>query len=356
MRRRTVLSSGAAIVVAAGAGAGWWLQSAPAAGPAATRVPTGTVTVTRTDLSTTNIVSGTLGYVGTYRVYTAASGTVTWMPQPGQVITRGRPVFAIDNKPVRLFYGGKPAWRSLSAGVTDGPDVRALEANLTAIGYARGLTVDGRFTHATAAALRRWQHATHQPVTGRLDLGAVTFQPGKMRVTALGAEVGAPAGGGGPLVTGTSTTVAVTLAIPVTDSHAVHRNDAVTVIMPTGQSVPGRVTQLSTVASQPSQDDQARGSQLPTVGATVTLAREVAGAGFDQAPVEVHVTDSSVKNVLVVPITALVALADGGYGLYLLDRGARRLIGVTTGLFSDTQVEVKGDGLGEGSKVEVPVS
>ena len=356
MRRRAVLSSGAALVVAAGAGAGWWLQSAPAASPAASRVPTGSVTVTRTDLSTTAIVSGTLGYTGTYRAYNVVGGTVTWLPQPGQVISRGSPVFAIDNKPVRLFYGSKPAWRALSSGVTDGPDVRALEANLTALGHAHGLTVDGHFTHATAAALRRWQYATHQPVTGRLDLGAVTFQPGKMRVTALGAEVGAPAGGGGPLVTGTSTTVAVTLAIPVTDSHAVHRNDPVTVIMPAGQSVPGRVTQLSTVASQPTADDQSRGSQLPTVGATVTLAREVAGAGLDQAPVEVHVTDASVKNVLVVPITALVALTGGGYGLYLLDGGARRLIGVTTGLFSDTQVEVKGTGLRDGSKVEVPTS
>jgi peptidoglycan hydrolase-like protein with peptidoglycan-binding domain len=356
MRRRTALSSGAALVVAVGAGAGWWLRSAPAAPPAAAGVPTGSVTVSRTDLSTTSIVSGTLGYTGTYRAYNVMNGTVTWLPQPGQLISRGDPVFAVDNKPVRLFYGAKPAWRSLSAGVTDGPDVRALERNLEALGYAGGLTVDGHFTHATAAALRRWQRATHQPVTGRLDLGAVTFQPGRMRVTALGAQVGAPAGGGGPLVTGTSTTVAVTLAIPVTDSHAVHPDDAVTVIMPAGQSVPGRVTRLSTVATAPNQDDPGRGSQLPTIGATVTLAREVAGGGLDQAPVEVHVTDASVKNALVVPITALVALAGGGYGLYLLDGGARRLVGVTTGLFSDTQVEVKGNDLREGSKVEVPAS
>ena len=356
MRRRAVLSSGAALVVAAGAGAGWWLRSAPAASPAVSRVPTGAVTVTRTDLSTTSIISGALGYVGIYRVYAAGSGTITWLPQPGQVISRGQPVFAIDNQPVRLFYGGRPAWRALSAGVTDGPDVRALEANLTALGYGRGLTVDGHFSSATAAALRRWQRATHQPVTGRLDLGAVTFQPGRMRVTTLGAPVGAPAGGGGPLVTGTSTTVAVTLAIPVTESHAVHQGDAVTVLLPGGQSVPGRVTQLSTVASAPSPEDQGRGSQLPTVGATVTLAREVAGAGLDQAPVEVHVTDAAVKNVLAVPITALVALAGGGYGLYLLDGGARRLIGVTTGLFSDTRVEVKGGDLHEGAKVEVPAS
>jgi len=360
MRRRTVLSSAAA-VVAVGAGAGWWIQSAPKPTPAATRVPTGSATVTRTDLSTTTVISGALGYTGTYRVYCQNAGTVTWLPRPGQVIARGQAVFAVDNRPVRLLYGDRPAWRALAAGVTSGPDVRALESNLVALGYATtaGLTVDGRFTHATAAALRRWQHATHQPVTGRLDLGAVTFQPGRMRVTTLGAQVGGPVGGSGEaLLTGTSTTVAVNLAVPVTDSHVIHPGDAVTVTLPAGQTVPGRVTQLSTVATAPDPDQTGRGGpdQLPTIGATVTLARQIAGADLDQAPVEVHVTDASVKDVLAVPITALVALAGGGYGLYLLDGDARRLVGVTAGLFSGTLVEVKGDGLREGAKVEVPVS
>jgi hypothetical protein len=109
------------------------------------------------------------------------------------------------------------------------------------------------------------------------------------------------------------------------------------------------------VATQPSETDPGRGNQLPTVAATVALARQVAGADLDQAPVEVRVTDAAVKNVLAVPITALVALAGGGYGLYLLDDG-RRLVGVTPGLFADTLVQVQGDGLREGATVEVPVS
>jgi hypothetical protein len=354
--------TGAALAVGGTAGAGWWLRTPPAA-PAVAAVPTGTATVTRTDLSTTAQVPGTLGYTGTYTVYwpgSAVGGTVTWLPQPGQVITRGQRVFAVDNRPVRLFYGDRPGWRPLGPGVTAGPDVRAVEQNLVALGHATTATlaVDGRFTGATAAALRRWQRATHQPVTGRLALEAVTFQPGPLRVTTLAASIGGPAAGdsGGPLLSGTSVTVGVTLAIPVNDTHLVHLHDDVTVTLPDGDTVPGKVTALSTVASAPSENDLGRGNQIPSVSATVTLRHQVAGAALDQAPVEVNVVADSAKGVLAVPITALVALAGGGYGVYLLDGGTRRLVGVTPGLFSQTLVQVAGGGLREGATVEVPAT
>jgi hypothetical protein len=356
--------TGAALAVAGTAGAGWWLRTPPAE-PAVAGVPTGTATVTRTDLSTTAQVPGTLGYTGTYNVYWqgsaepgAAGGTVTWLPRPGQVITRGQRVFAVDNRPVRLLYGDRPGWRPLGLGVTAGPDVHAVERNLVALGYATtaGLTVDGRFTTATAAALRRWQRATHQQVTGRLELSAVTFQPGRLRVANLAATLGGPPVGesGGPLLTGTSAAVGVTLAIPVNDTHLVHLHDAVTVTLPDGKSLPGKVTALSTVASTPNENDP-RGGQLPSVPATVTLARQVAGAALDQAPVEVNVVAESAKGVLAVPVTALVALAGGGYGVYLLD-GGRRLVRVKPGLFADTLVQVEGADLREGATVEVPAT
>jgi len=361
MRRRAVLT-GAALAVAGTAGAGWWLRDAPAA-PAAAGVPTGTATVTRTDLRTTTRVPGTLGYTGTYTVYwqgAGAPGTVTWLPRPGQVISRGGRVLAVDNRPVRLFYGDRPAWRPLALGVSRGPDVRAVERNLVALGHAdpARLTVDGKFTAATAAALRRWQRATHQPVTGRLALGAVTFQPGRLRVTTVTAQVGGPAAGetGGAVLSGTSPTAAVTLAVPVTDSHLIRLRDRVTVTLPDGETVPGRVSELSTVASAPNEQELGRGNEMPSVAATVTLGRQVAGARFDQAPVEVGVVTDSAEGVLAVPVTALVALAGGGYGLYLLDAGTRQLIGVTPGLFSETLVQVEGTGLREGATVEVPAT
>ena len=82
-------------------------------------------------------------------------------------------------------------------------------------------------------------------------------------------------------------------------------------------------------------------------------------ANLDQAPVTVNVTNQSATGVLAVPITALVALAGGGYGVYVRDGGARRLVAVTPGLFADTLVEIRGsasqgDALHEGDTVEVP--
>jgi hypothetical protein len=357
MRRRAVLTS-AALAVAGTAGAGWWLRERTAAAPPATTVTTGVATVVRTDLATTTQISGTLGYTGTYQVYAQGpGGTVTALPPPGRVVERGEALFTVDDRRVRLFYADRPAWRTLALGVTGGADVRAVERNLVALGHARpaNLTVDGRFTGATASALRRWQRATGQPVTGRLELGAVTFQRGPLRVTAVAATLGAPVGPGQAILSGTSTTAGVTLAIPVTQTHQVRRNDRVTVTLPSGDAVPGRVTALSTVAAEPDVDDRGKAPGMPTVAATVSLDDPLPASAQDQAPVEVNVTGRTAKGVLAVPVTALVALAGGGYGLFLLD-GGRRLVGVTPGLFADMLVEVRGDGLREGATVEVPAT
>lgn len=353
MSRRAVVSwvTVGAVAVGGGAAGWWWLGHPATPAPAAASVPTGTATVTKTDLSTTSQVDGALGYSGDYTVVAQGrGGTVTALPQPGQVITRGQPVFELDNQPTRLFYGDRPAWRTLTSGVSDGPDVRVLESNLNALGFR--LTADNHFGSATASALRRWQRATHQTVTGRLDLGAVTVQPGPIRVAAVPARLGLSAGGDQPMLTATSTTVGVTIAVPVSQTYLVHLGDAVTVTMPDGTTATGKVTQLSVVATQTPQDN-GRPSQ-PSVGGTVTLDRPAAGSGLDQAPVQVNIISQAVHGVLTVPITALVALAGGGYGVYVLSGGSRRLVGVTPGVFADTLVEVKDTDLHEGDVVEVP--
>jgi len=353
MGKRAVVSWVTVGAVAVGGGAAGWLSRGHPAAPAAASVPTATATVTKTDLSTTSQVDGALGYSGDYTVVAQGrGGTVTALPQPGQVITRGQPVFELDNQPTRLFYGDRPAWRSLTSGVTDGPDVRVLESNLNALGFR--LTPDNHFGSATASALRRWQRATHQTVTGRLDLGAVTVQPGPIRVAAVPARLGLRAGGDQPMLTATSTTVGVTIAVPVSQTYLVHLGDAVTVTMPDGTTATGKVTQLAVVATQ-SQRDDGRPSQ-PTVSGVVTLDRPAAGNGLDQAPVQVNIISQAVHGVLTVPITALVALAGGGYGVYVLSGGGRRLVGVTPGVFADTLVEVKSPDLHEGDVVEVPAS
>ncbi|HET8683376.1 MAG TPA: peptidoglycan-binding domain-containing protein [Micromonosporaceae bacterium] len=65
------------------------------------------------------------------------------------------------------------------------------EANLKALGFD-GFTVDQRFTAATEAAVRRWQRSLHLPETGRVEVAAVSYAPGPVRVASRLVRIGAP--------------------------------------------------------------------------------------------------------------------------------------------------------------------
>jgi peptidoglycan hydrolase-like protein with peptidoglycan-binding domain len=353
MNRRTLVTI-AATAVALTATGGLVAWNYPSAASPAAGVPTTTAKVTKTDLSTSTQVSGALGYRGDYTLIAqGAGGTLTRLPAPGTVITRNQPAYEVDNRPVRLFYAARPAFRAFAAGMTRGPDVRALENNLKALGYLS--TADDKFTWATTAAIRRWQKATSQTVTGRIELGEVSFQPGAIRINTVSATVGTDAHGGQPLLTATSTVAVVTISVPTGQTYLVHVGDTVTITLPDDKKADGKVAYLSPVADQPQQQDPGRGEQV-TVPGIVTLDNPRLGANLDRAPVQVAITDDTVTGVLAVPITALVALADGGYGVYKRHGTERILLGVTTGLFANTMVEVHGDGLQEGDDVEVPAS
>jgi multidrug efflux pump subunit AcrA (membrane-fusion protein) len=79
---------------------------------------------------------------------------------------------------------------------------------------------------------------------------------------------------------------------------------------------------------------------------------------LDQAPVTVNITTASMKNVLVVPVAALLAEAPGGYDVEVAGPGnARRYVPVTTGIFDDNSglVQVTG-ALAPGQRVVVAAS
>jgi hypothetical protein len=100
-----------------------------------------------------------------------------------------------------------------------------------------------------------------------------------------------------------------------------------------------------------------------SVALTVRLNRPLAAGNFDQAPVSVSIVSAHVSNVLAVPVSALVALAGGGYAVAVVhgtgtstdtSTGTRQLVAVRTGLFSSTLVQVSGAGISAGQRVEVP--
>jgi multidrug efflux pump subunit AcrA (membrane-fusion protein) len=90
----------------------------------------------------------------------------------------------------------------------------------------------------------------------------------------------------------------------------------------------------------------------------VKLTDPRAAGTLDQAPVTVYVTTGSARNVLAVPVTALLAQADGGYDVEVVGPGnSRRYVSVTPGLFDDNSglVQVTG-ALAEGQRVVVAAS
>ena len=89
---------------------------------------------------------------------------------------------------------------------------------------------------------------------------------------------------------------------------------------------------------------------------TVRLVNPGAAGHLDQAPVSVNIVSAQARDVLAVPISALVALAGGGYAVEVSGGGTVHLIAVQTGLFSQTLVQVSGAGLTPGTRVEVPSS
>jgi hypothetical protein len=92
------------------------------------------------------------------------------------------------------------------------------------------------------------------------------------------------------------------------------------------------------------------------VSVTITLDHSPVAATLDQAPVNVDITTQRVSDVLAVPVNALLALEGGGFGVDVVSGNRSRLVGVTTGLYSNTLVQVSGSGITAGTRVEVPSS
>ncbi len=353
-----------ALVVAVGGAAGltaWWLATPRHTGRATAVVPVATAAVVRTNLATTTQLSGTIGYADSYTITAQLPGTITALPGPGAVVTRGHPAFEVDGSGVFLFYGTRPAWRSFEIGMTPGPDVLELEQNLAALDYAGDVYVDDTFTWGTDEAIRRWQLATGQPDTGDIDLGRITFAPGAVRVNGDVATLGGGTEPGQPVISASSPEPVVNVPVPAAQTFLVHPGDRVTVTMPSGATSTGRVVGISSIATAATgsaegggQSSAPNGPQPATVPAVVSLDHPSVALHLDAAPVTVNVTDRRVSGVLAVPVTALVALAGGGYGVWVDAAGSRHIVAVTTGLFANALVQVNASQSQAGDLVEVP--
>jgi hypothetical protein len=279
------------------------------------------------------------------------SSAFSSVPSVGKTFRRGQTLFAIDGEPSVLLYGSTNATRAFTAGMSPGPDVAELNANLDALGYGHGLAGDA-FTSATAAAIRGLQAAHTENATGQLLIGSVVFEPGPIRVTSLETTVAVGATvTAGPVLSASGTARQIQIQLDPALQAQVKAGDPVTITLPNEQTTPGRITFVSTVAT-PGQN-----GSPPTIEVDAVPTNPASIGNLDQAPVNVSITTGRVADALVVPVDALLSLESGGYAVEeVTPAGVHRLVGVTTGLFDDADglVQVNGPGLAAGQRVVVP--
>jgi hypothetical protein len=387
----------------AGAAVAWAGRPGGGAKPAEQPVAVDTVAIVRTDMSTDQSLPGRLGYGTARPVKGAKVGIVTGLPAPGTSIARGRQLYRVDDRPVPLFYGRMPLFRTLGEVNTVGRDVQIVAANLQALGYPIGdqprtgqtvvitrpappATPEARSESAAEArsgagaepgkdaaadpdneagaatrttrvvvgkgedvltrsmikAIKRWQRDTGLPVTGKIEVGDLLVLTGPVRVDALDAQLGDPAQA--PLMSVTPTAKVITVQAEAEQAGGIGKGDKVTVALPDGSPLPGKVTAVGTALR--AEDSGENAPPKLTVTVAVDDPRKI--ARLDSADVEVGFAAETHEGVLAVPVGALVALSEGGYAVQRADAG---LVAVDTGMFAKGLVEITGAGLDEGMTV-----
>jgi len=370
-RRNLAVVGAVGLVVGAGlASAGFAIAAADSGGADHLTVVLEPVAAEQRDVILYTDFAGTLGYGDAIDVPSTASGVVTAIASEGADAIRGSVLYRVDSEPVVLFYGDLPMWRSLDTRSDDGPDVLQLETNLAALGYtANGnMTVDEDYTYNTGLAVLAWETAMgfSDPDT-TFDASDIVYLPGAVRVdsavtrgtvvssgtTVLSVAVTDDATdtvvGDHGVTTESSPTQTVSLQVSTSDQSLFTEGLAVQVEMADGTVVDGVVDTVGQTAKRVSQGPNS--DLYVDVTVAVTDAPET---GLVEGPVTVEVPSETYSAVTMVPVRALVALAEGGYAVQVReDDGTTTYIGVETGVFSDGWVQVTGN-VAPGDMVLVP--
>lgn len=399
MSRRTKWVLGSLVVVLAVTGGGYAVVAQPgtdgggAQQDRADGLPGATSPVKRGDLSSGFTVEGTLGFAKERKLNAVGadapggpggaggagggsgaggagagsgsgsgpgSATLTWVAPAGSSVERDGKLYEVNGKPVRLMYGATPMYRPLKSG-DKGEDVKQLKQNLQALGFGTGLdTTDGTFTAGTATAVKRWQKSHKVKETGEVGKGDIAFASGPQRIQRNDMAVGDEAAAGKPVMTLTGTERMVRLQLDVTKAGKVKTGDPVTVSLPGGGAGKGKISSVGATANG---DDPASGGggggggdKKPKVDVEIALDNPAEATGPDQSPVSVSLTGEVRTGVLSLPVNSLLALAEGGFGVQVVEDGKVREVKVELGMFGQGRVEVKGNALKEGMLVGVPRS
>lgn len=280
---------------------------------------------------------------------TVSTGTVLFW-------SSGFPVTAIEGDPAAV-----PALtRDLAVGITDGSDVKLFEQMLKLAGFDVDgtLAIDDHFDDATAQATAAWLGSlgiAADPATVVVPRGAFTVVPAGLVVGSSLVPDGTTLGGDSVVLSLTAPARQVTTTAPIGDATFA-LGATIDVEYPDGTVEPGTVIDVGNVATNTSNEPGATPSVPITIGVDSIPSSVDA---FVEIPVTLRVVTAQVPSALVVPVSALVALKEGGYGVEVISgtnpdgTDQTHLVGVKPGLFTDGFVQVDGD-LTAGTDVVVP--
>lgn len=343
--KRWVVAAAVLACIAAVGATVLWLRPSGAATPEPQSGGQAVVTtpVERGSLATSTRLSGKLSF-GESQALPPTQGILTAVPTAGAQIGLGEAVYEVEGQPVVLMVGPRPFWRELSMGVSDGEDIRQLQQNLADLGYYYAYVGD-TFDQYTEDALKRWQADRGLEKTGVFtpsDVVVVPVAPIRIdRITgSLGLSETSPA---------TFTSPVRSVTAPLNDSQvkALEVGRPVKIQTGDGSTFPGEITQIT--EGKPAAGDQE----------AVKPAAIIAVEGADEATpgdVKVVITEETADDLLLVPVSSLLATSDDGYAVEVQRGGpAGELvrIPVEIGRVSSSKAEIISGELEEGDEVVV---
>jgi hypothetical protein len=326
--------AGVALIAIAG-GATWWGLDASTDGQSSAQAETTdddvaeVAQITRGDLATQYDFTGEVSFGDEWSLPLAPGGVVTHNRPAGETVDFGTALIWVDDEPVVLAEGDVPMHRELALAGTrmTGADVAQLQQFLVSQGYddEGRLEVDGEFGTTTRDAVKDWQVASGLPETGRVDGSQLVFSPTPLRI-ASDHRVGTSFDG----LTVTEATPTVTTDTSTRDRSGLPVGGEVSIELSDGSVLPGVVSEQERVI-------EPDGSTIwrSTIDVDGTL-------GSDETSVLITSEVVEVADVLIVPVSALLAVANGGFAVEIDGASGSRLVPVEVGAVVDTLAEISG--------------
>jgi len=273
--------------------------------------------------------------------------------QLGEVVFLSGPAQVLEVHANPGDYSGGAVLSVSTGDPASGTLVLQLEEALEGLGFNanNSLEVDGVFSPETTQAVRDFQAAVGLEQDGMLNLGEVVFLPGDVRVTSQLATLGSTVAQGFPIIGISLVDKLVSINLPADQQDLLDVGDTVTIEMPDYTEVPGTVVFVSQTALAAANEWDPKTFEVRIEFKDPTVAEDL-----DEAPVDVIVVTDSIDDVMAIPVSALLALLEGGYAVEVHTGGNRTdLVAVEVGFFgSNNMIEIISGEIEPGDQVVVP--